>query len=87
MMRLYEVSYQLPTSTGCVLVRDKDTSPVLFYSYFPLSPPPPPGKTGSALLTCEEEPAPHWSARSCLTVWAGLAPGSSAILTLVDLGL
>ena len=25
MMRLYEVSYQLPTSTGCVLVRDKDT--------------------------------------------------------------
>ena len=35
----------------------------------------------------EEEPAPHWSARSCLTVWAGLAPGSSAILTLVDLGL
>ena len=35
----------------------------------------------------EEEPAPHWSARSCLTVWAGLAPGSSGILTPADLGL
>ena len=35
----------------------------------------------------EEEPAPHWSARSCLTVWAGLAPGYSEILTLADPGL
>ena len=83
MMRLYEVSYQLPTSTGCVLVRDKDTFTMREQAqccFIPISPslplPPSPGKTGSALLTCEEEPASHWSARSCLTVWAGLAPGS-----------
>ena len=30
----------------------------------------------------KEEPAYDWSARSCLRVWLGLAPGPSRILTL-----